>query len=292
LGVVLQELEKVIPGFPFSKLNNRPIPMTEEEKKQPEPTTAEGNKELADIHISKGRVHQAITRYKKAARMDNDPARRTDLGDAYAFAELPLNALKQYRKAIKSHPKRPEAYFSLAEIYVRYGKWHAAVDQYARAVELAPDNAFYRYKLAHACAQINDKERAIEHLQVAVSLCPDDSFYRFELASLYAEVRRDDEAIAEMEQAVALCPEDDYYVARLGMLYARVGRLERAAETYREAIRLNPNKLAYRCLLADMYYWLGYETRAEQQYSEAEGMDDYEAEFVHRARRFTLGGSW
>ncbi|MGB9586895.1 MAG: tetratricopeptide repeat protein, partial [Armatimonadota bacterium] len=221
----------MIPGFPFSKLNNRPIPMTEEEKNQPEPTTAEGNKELGDIHISKGRVHEAITRYKKAARMDGDPSHRTDLGDAYAYAELPINAVKQYRRAIKSHPKRPEAYFSLAEIYVRYGKWHVAAEHYAKAVELAPDNAFYRYKLAGAYIQIDDKNEAIEHLRVAVSLCPSDGFYHFELANLYADVRRDDEAVAEMEQALALCPEDDYYAARLGMLYARVGRLERAAET-------------------------------------------------------------
>ena len=113
-----------------------------------------------------------------------------------------------------------------------------------------------------------------------------------ELAGRPAAADGDDDAAAEMERAVALCPDDDYYVARLGMLYARIGRLERAAEMYREAVRLRPEKLAYRCLLADMYYWLGYETRAQQQYMEAAEIDDYEADFVHRARRFTLGGAW
>ncbi|HET6454355.1 MAG TPA: hypothetical protein VFI02_08120, partial [Armatimonadota bacterium] len=86
----------------------QPEPITENEKRRPEPTTADGNKELAEEHLAKGRVHQAITRYKKAAHMENTPGHRTDLGDAYAFAELPLKALQQYRRALKSNPNTPE----------------------------------------------------------------------------------------------------------------------------------------------------------------------------------------
>lgn len=264
----------------------------ESEEHHPEPTTADGNKELADLHLSKGRVHAAITRYKKAARMDDDPSHRTDLGDAYAYAELPIKALEQYKRAIKSKKCCPEAHFSVAEIYVRYGKWQAAAAAYLQAVELAPDNAYYRFKLAGAYIQMGCQTDAVEHLAAAVSVCPRDAFYRFELATVYADIRKDMEAVGEMEQAVALSPEDDYYVARLGMLYARVGEFEKAAEAYREAVRLSPRKLAYHCLLADVYHWLGYESRAEHQYDEASDLDDYEADFVERARRFTRGDKW
>ena len=281
----------MLPNFPFKPLNNKPEPLGPEEEWHPEPKSADGNKEIADAHLTKGQLHAAITRYKKAAHMDNDPAHRTDLGDAYAFAEMPIKAMQQYKKAIKSNPNRPEGHFSLAEVYVRYGKWQAAAVEYLRAVELAPNNAYYRYKLAHAYIQAGCKEDAIEHMEVAVSLCSKDAFYHFELATLYADVRQDRAAVNEMEHAAALVP-DDYYVARLAMLYARVEEFEKSADMYREAIRLSPRKLAYHCLLGDIYHRLGYQARAESQYGEASEIDSYEADFVERARRITLGGIW
>ena len=41
-----------------------------------------------------------------------------------------------------------------------------------------------------------------------------------------------------------------------------------------------------RCLLADIYDAQGFEARAECQYQEAEGIDDYETDFVERSRRY------
>jgi len=41
-----------------------------------------------------------------------------------------------------------------------------------------------------------------------------------------------------------------------------------------------------------MYYLQGFESRAEKQYEEASSIDDYETDFVRRARRFTIGGRW
>lgn len=284
----------MIPGFPQPKffLNKQPAPLTEDEQGRPDPTTADGNKERADEHLAKGRVHNAITCYKKAARLDNSAEHRTDLGDAYAYAELPVNAVKQYRRALKSNPKCPDAHFSIAEMYTRYGRWHAAAIEYGKAVELDSENSFYRYKYACALTQMSCTHEAIAQMEEVVLLRPRDGFYRFVLAGLYAEVQRHDDAVGEMEYAVRLCPEDDYYHARLGMLYARAGKLDHAARMYDEASRLNPERLAYRCLVGDMLDWLGDEELAKSAYAEAAEIDAYDTEFVHRARRYMLGGTW
>lgn len=281
--------------FPLAGFNVDKQPLAQgvqEEAPEPEPTTAEGNKSLGENNIKKGQVHNAITRYKKAARMENSAENRTDLGDAYAFAELPLNAVKQYKRALKLNPQHPEPHFSLGEVYTRYGKWGAAVIEFSRAVELAPENPFYRHKLAQAYVKAERAGEGVEHLERAVELAPRDAFYRFELSDMYALLGRDDDALREMERATRVCPEDDYYVSRLGMLCVRTGDLQRAAKVYREAIRLNPDKTACYILLGDVYRMLGFETRAEHQYDRAEEIDDYEADFVVRARRFIQGGRW
>jgi tetratricopeptide (TPR) repeat protein len=162
----------MLPGYPLPEffLNNESVPLSDEERTRPEPRTAVGNKERADEHILKGRVHHAITCYKRAARIENTPEHRTDLGDAYAYAELPVNALKQYRKALKNGPRSADAHFSLAEIYTRYGRWQGAAHEYEKAVEYEPDNAFYRHKLAAAYTQMTLTPKALEQMEVAVDL--------------------------------------------------------------------------------------------------------------------------
>lgn len=220
----------VTPDFPIMPFTEKREPLISGEEARQDPKTAEGNTELADEHIAKGRVHQAITRYKIAARIGNDAATRTDLGDAYAFAELPIKAAEQYRRAMKAHPDSHEPHFGIAELYTRYGRWQAAAVEYKYAVELCPTNAYYWYKLASAQIKAGSPMDAIVAMEEAVALTPDDGFYRFELAALYADARRDDEAVAEMERAAAIYSEDDYYISRLAMLYARVGKFELAAD--------------------------------------------------------------
>lgn len=280
----------MIRGFPFGKEPEKE-PVERPEEPPREPKTADGNKALADQYVEKGRLHHAITRYKKAARIEDDSCHRTNLGDAYAFAELPVNAVAQYRKALKRDPKTPEPHFSLAEVYVRYGKWAAAIEEFCTAVELSPGNAFYRYKLSCAYKSIGRTDEAIEQLEHAVASRPAEGFYHFELATLYADAGRMDEAIRDMEQAVSFCPGDDYYVSRLGMFYARVGRFEDASQAYLEAARLN-FKPTYMCLLGDTYLWRGDDERAAARYEEAGDLDPYDMDFIERSRRFIHGGAW
>jgi len=279
--------------FPIRGFNTAPTPPKEDDLSHPEPVGPNGNKRLADEHIANGHTHAAITRYKKAVHMsNNDPLHRTELGDAYAFAELSSKAVEQYKRAIKKDPKSAEPYFGMAEICVRYGRWQLAMAHFEKAVGLSPKNAFYKYKYANAAVQAGSISVAIEQLEAAVELLPDDPFYHFELASLYADAHRNQDAVREMESAVRLSPADDYYAARLGMLYVRVGNLEQAADMYRAALDISPAKHAYHHLLADTYYSLGFESRAEHQYKEGAHLDDYESDFLNRARKYSLGGAW
>jgi Tfp pilus assembly protein PilF len=262
------------------------------EEIKPEPKTADGNKKIADKFLYDGQVHKAITRYKKAARMGNDANHRTDLGDAYAYAELPVNAIKQYRRAIKYEPTNPEPYFALAELLVRYGKWHSAIDEYLTAVELKPNSAYYRHKLASAYIKANEPLNAADQLVSAVECEPNDSFYRFELASLYADIGQNHEAVNEFEQAVALTPNDDYYHVRLAMLYVRIEDLESASNTMLRAININPQRKVYVYILAHIYRLLNDNNNADTLINAAGSLSRYDEDFLNRAEKYMQGDKW
>src|SRR5262249_14701366 len=94
---------------------------------EPEPADAEESRECGDQENAQGHGNEAIRQYKRAARTSRDGAHHTRLGDAYVYAEDSRKAVTHYRRAVKVSPRRAGPHFSLAELYKRYGRLHAAL---------------------------------------------------------------------------------------------------------------------------------------------------------------------
>lgn len=249
------------------------------------PLTAADRSRVADDEIASGRVNEALYHYREAVRSDDNTENRVRLGDAYAYSGQGLNAFRQYRRAIKTSPRKAEPHFSLAELFHRYGRLQSAIVEYRKAIQFAPANAYYRYKLGDALAQAGDLEGAISELEESSHLKPQDGFYHFWLGDLYTRAGRMDEAIREMQQATLFSPYDAYYNVRLGALYSRAGQMQNAAEAVGHAVSLVPDNAAYHCLLADLYGDLEMHNESIYHYQQAGILDDYDVEMLTRLRR-------
>jgi Tfp pilus assembly protein PilF len=112
----------------------------------PPDTSPEACLRLGDANIARGKIEQALERYRKAVKLGKaDPESsetRSTLGDAYVYADQTVNALRQYRRAVRTSPRRAAPHFSLAELYRRYGKTQIAMIEYRRAIECDTQNAF------------------------------------------------------------------------------------------------------------------------------------------------------
>jgi Flp pilus assembly protein TadD len=220
---------------------------------EPEPLDALEGTEAGDRCIETGNVESAIEHYRHAVRMESgDPDRRTRLGDAYAYADLSVKAAKQYRKAIKTSPRRAAPHFSL----------------------LAEEGA---------------AQQALMEMETARDLEPDNSFYHFRLGDLYARLGRRGDALVEMQQAAIFSPLDDYYNARLGMLYLEAGCAHEAVQALEQALHLAPTNPSYHCLMGNAYARLGEEQQSMLHYRLAGRLDLYDAAFVERMRGLNAG---
>jgi tetratricopeptide (TPR) repeat protein len=248
--------------------------------------TAQGNHRLET-----GQINEALDSYRGAVRNakekgEDDTSVRVNLGDAYAYSGQGLNAFRQYKKAIKTSPRKAEPHFALAELYHKYGRLQNAIVEYRKAISFAPLNAYYRYKLGDALAMADELEPAIEEMEQAVSIKPEDGFYHFWLGDLYSRAVRYEEAIREMQQATIFAPYDAYYNARLSVLYRRAENLPDAIEALNLALNISPDNAAYHCLIADFYSESHLNEEAIKHYQIAGPLDEYDQDLLERLRRF------
>jgi tetratricopeptide (TPR) repeat protein len=248
--------------------------------------TAQGNHRLEH-----GQVNEALDSYREAVRNakqkgEDDTTVRVNLGDAYAYSGQGLNAFRQYKKAIKTSPRKAEPHFALAELYHKYGRLQSAIAEYRKAIAFAPENAYYHYKFGDALALADELDEAVEEMEHAVSLKPEDGFYHFWLGDLYGKATRYDEAIREMQQATIFAPYDAYYNARLSVLYRRTDNLSDAIDALKLGLEISPDNAAYHCLIADFYSEAHLNDEAIKHYQIAGPLDEYDQNMLERLRRF------
>jgi len=237
-----------------------------------------------DMLIERGRLVEAIERYRMAAEVDSqNPQCRTRLAEAYAYADQVSQALVEYEHALKLDPNCAEAHFGLGELFLNYGRVRAAIHYFARAVRLNPRRAWYHYKLSQAYIEAGKLEKAERALKRAIRLMP-DSFYLFRLSDLYLRMHRLEEAKRALEIACARAPWDDYYHACLGLVRWRLRDMRGALEALSKAASLRPELPSYRHLLAEAIMAAGERERAREEFQRASSLDEYDKDFVRRLK--------
>ena len=145
-----------------------------------------------------------------------------------------INAVAQYRQAIRLNPMLPGAHFELAEL-MRTSSDPAlnaqAEEEFKAAIQVNPYDELSWRQLGGILAAKGDFKTAEEDYKKALALQPKDSDAETGLAIVFISTNRINEAVSLLESAVKDDPTNIVAHYRLSMQYRRAGRI---AEAQRE----------------------------------------------------------
>ena len=197
---------------------------------------------LGVLYFRKGMYVEAIEQFKEALKVDP----RFDLAREnlqYLFAETGLEDpdVKRWRDEVKRDPDNFEGLLRLGVSYQNMARFREASEILGAVVERNPDHTMARFHLASSLKAQGLYQQALEHYQAIGAHFAKSAVYHTDLGEAYYNLGRTDEAVAELTSAIKL--DADYWRSHflLSFAYGDNGQLQEALEESRVASRLNPS---------------------------------------------------
>lgn len=158
--------------------------------------------------------------------------------------------LTELLNQIKTHPGRPQDYYSLAEAYLKLGKIDDARAAIAQLDQMSPDDFRMQGGIGVLLARYHLYDDAIRHFQAAAKANPNSDDVKFDLADAYFRKGQFTEANEIAQTVSAEGQKDDSYLALAGDIYSHLGDSQKAAQIFQDAVRRNPDNDQYYLSLA------------------------------------------
>jgi tetratricopeptide (TPR) repeat protein len=185
----------------------------------------------------RGRIDEAIARYREALRLKPDNHRAlTNLGVALGEKGRTDEAIARYRQAVLIQPDYAYAHFCLAHALRRNGRLEEAIHHYRQALRIQPQSAPAHFYLADCLLRQAHPDQAIEHFSRAVQLEPDHAESHVRLADALKLRGRAVEAAEHYGRALRL--RADFPTALNGLAQLRATSPDPALRDGAEAVRL------------------------------------------------------
>ena len=191
---------------------------------------------LAESSYLDGNKEKAIEFYNKSLQFEGD--RDEDIGILYDLAiiydelDIPLKALRTYRRIIQLDSGQAGAYYGMATMHERLGEDERALEYYFKAVGIDPEYDRAYFYIANIYDEMGNEEKAIHYYGKVIDIKPDDHIAYNNLGSIYEEMGDYSRAYNMISRSIELEP--NYYKAlfNMGVIYKRLGNNEKAMEYY------------------------------------------------------------
>ncbi|MEO7414104.1 MAG: tetratricopeptide repeat protein [Opitutaceae bacterium] len=249
------------------------------------PGNARAQNNLGLAYYQRGRIDDAMGRYRESVRLDPASAqahynfglalmRAGQLREAaeefgaavrilpYYFNAhlnralvlmklgLPDEALTHFARAVQTDPMPADAHLHFGVALAELGRWTEAIANYEAALQFKPDNAEAHSNWGVALYQLNQVPAAIEHFNASLRLKPALPDVHFNLGLAFAALGNLPEAMAHYTEAIRLNPEQGDAQLNLGIALGQSGRLPEAIEHLERAVALRPDSFAAHTNLA------------------------------------------
>ena len=152
-------------------------------------------------------------------------------------------ATEQFRAAVRSNPKEPNAHFGLAYLLWTQSQFREAAKEFQAELDNDPQHLQARAYLGDSYVQLNDYAKALPELEKALAADASLALVHRDLGIVYAEEGRKDDAISELQKAIELDPKDVAPHWRLARLYQSTGKKEEAKAEFAKASTMNKESI-------------------------------------------------
>lgn len=111
------------------------------------PDNPESHFNVGLLLAMQGRMDEAITQYREAVRIKDDPLFRVSLANALGAARQFREAVEQYSAVISRDPRNVEAHCNLGYAFSKMGRLDEAKAEFQKALEIEPGNEMARANL-------------------------------------------------------------------------------------------------------------------------------------------------
>jgi tetratricopeptide (TPR) repeat protein len=238
------------------------------------PNDAEAHGNLGTALRARGRLAEAVQRYRRALELKPDFAEaHNNLGSVLRDLGQLADAAASYRRALAVKPDFAVAHCNLGHAVRTLGDHQDAARHYRRAIELQPDFAAAHTGLGNALHDLGLLDDALASHRRSLDLRPDDAATHRNLGNVLLDLWRVDEAETCYRKAVALDPQFAEAHDKLGVALRLMGRAAAAEASCRRALELNPNLVDALISQAQLLTDRGEFAAAEEVYRHAQSID-------------------
>lgn len=223
------------------------------------------NPQLADAHITRGRIQNGTGDYKSAVqsfdealRLDKrNPEALYGLGAAYANLGQMTTAESTYLRAVSYRPSDWRAHKKLGVFYLSYGFFEKSLKPLQYVVELTPDNAQGYNNLGVAFMRLGRYDEARKNYQRTIDLDPRVSAIT-NMSNLEFFAGNFPASIAWNRKALAMNEKSFRVWGNLAAAHERLGERREMETAYRNAIALVRQELKVNPRSGELFSYLAH----------------------------------
>jgi tetratricopeptide (TPR) repeat protein len=151
---------------------------------------------------------ESLFAHTVAVAPGDNPNARVNYGMALEQKGLPIEALAQYREAVRLAPDNAGAHYDNGNLLANLGQPEEALPELLKAVQLDPNQKLHHASLGAVLAELGRFHEAMNELTNAIRLDPDYPWPHFEMAKVFLKQGRDAEAIGELREALRVDPDN------------------------------------------------------------------------------------
>jgi arylsulfatase A-like enzyme/Tfp pilus assembly protein PilF len=203
-----------------------------------------------------------------------DPKDKIDVFNQLSHArELSLRdqfdeAVAMVENIIQDDPNVVDAYFTLGNLYFKWGKFEEALDSFSQALELKPNDSFVMINIANSHVQLNQLEEAKAFLLDAVETVDPDSQIFLILGNIHNSLDEDEKALEFYQKCIDINPASASAFNAMAGIHITHKNLDESRRYLERAQEINPELPNLFYHYAQLYEEMGDITKAEQAYQQ------------------------